>query len=489
MPQLDRRLALAALTGLAVAGPLASQGCTPRAARPAPGPAAVHTLRDVAHFVVIAMENRSFDNLWGEFPGADGILGLDGGSPGVAQIGADGGVYALVPSPPGLSPFPEAGLPNAPFAIEDFVPVYEKARDLHHQFFTEQFQIASGKMNAFAYWSDARGLVMGHYHTMNLPLPRAARDRGWTVCDRFFHAAFGGSFLNHQLLVAARPPEWPEKGKPLPPASLFVERSKVMPEEVEAVFWKDPKSGRIWAVNTAFSENSPRPPSRPQEPRTMPEALLPPQKHETIGGELTRAGVDWAWYAGGWNNAVALAAQGATKASTADLFQYHHQPFVYFEGFGPNGAQRSHLRDEDDFRSAATCGKLPAVSFVKPVGIDNEHPGYADVLEGENYLLDLVDTVMKGPNGKDTVIIVTYDENGGFWDHVPPPAPRDPWGPGVRVPAFVVTPWASGPARIDSTTYDTTSILATLERRFGLAPLADRDRDAAPMTAALGVSP
>ncbi len=69
----------------------------------------------------------------------------------------------------------------------------------------------------------------------------------------------------------------------------------------------------------------------------------------------------------------------------------------------------------------AQNGKLPAVSFVKPVGEENEHPGYASEPNGSSHLVDLIKTILAGPEGKSTMIIVTYDEFGGQWDHVPPP--------------------------------------------------------------------
>ncbi len=66
-------------------------------------------------------------------------------------------------------------------------------------------------------------------------------------------------------------------------------------------------------------------------------------------------------------------------------------------------------------------GTLPAVSFVKPYGADNEHPGYTDLYGGDAQTAALVEKVMHSSEWKSTAIIVTYDENGGFWDHVPPP--------------------------------------------------------------------
>jgi acid phosphatase len=164
-----------------------------------------------------------------------------------------------------------------------------------------------------------------------------------------------------------------------------------------------------------------------------------------------------------------------------ELFQYHHQPFVYFANYADGTPGRAaHLKDEADFVAAAKGGTLPAVSFVKPAGVDNEHPNYADVLTGELHAMDLVNAVRGGANWHDTAIIVTYDENGGFWDHVPPPS-VDRWGPGTRVPTIVISPFAKH-GYVDSTVYDTTSIAALIEHRYNLAPLGARDAAAADLT-------
>ena len=119
------------------------------------------------------------------------------------------------------------------------------------------------------------------------------------------------------------------------------------------------------------------------------------------------------------------------------------------------------------------AGNLPAVAFVKPIGADNEHPGYADLLRGQQHVASLVKAVQESAVWKDSVIIITYDEGGGRWDHVPPP-PGDRWGPGVRVPAIIISPYAKR-RFVDHTTYETTSILKFIETRWQLAPLGSRD--------------
>jgi phospholipase C len=105
------------------------------------------------------------------------------------------------------------------------------------------------------------------------------------------------------------------------------------------------------------------------------------------------------------------------------------------------------------------------------------HPGYTDLESGDAHVANIIEAIRSGPNWQDTAIIVTADENGGFWDHVAPPK-VDRWGPGLRVPTIIVSPYAKH-GFVDHTVYDTTSILRTLEVRFGLEPLGSRDASVA----------
>ena len=124
---------------------------------------------------------------------------------------------------------------------------------------------------------------------------------------------------------------------------------------------------------------------------------------------------------------------------------------------------------------------LNSVSFVKPVGLENEHPGYTSTSRGSHHLVELLQAIQNSSCRKDTMVVVTYDEFGGQWDHVTPPGqggasgPHDLWGPGTRIPALIVSPHLRGTFVVDHTQYDTTSILATIEHRFGLAALSPRD--------------
>ncbi len=244
------------------------------------------------------------------------------------------------------------------------------------------------------------------------------------------------------------------------------------------------------------------------QPTSQPHgggAQLPPQKGTTIGDELSAAGVSWARYSGGWSNAAGLVGQpgwtnGTDPIKCSDpnsfpnpapycpnkVFQFHHQPFNYYANYVERAPGRSHLQDEQAFiqlaqSSTETCN-LNSVSFVKPIGLENEHPGYTSETAGSSHLVSLLQSIEGSRCSKDTMVVVAYDEFGGQWDHVSPPgqgsaagATADKWGPGTRIPALILAPALHGAFVIDHASHDTTSILATIEHRFGLSALASRD--------------
>ena len=119
------------------------------------------------------------------------------------------------------------------------------------------------------------------------------------------------------------------------------------------------------------------------------------------------------------------------------------------------------------------------MSFVKPVGEENEHPGYTSITAGEQHLVDLIKAIQADKQDwSSTLVVVTYDEFGGAWDHMSPPTAHgisDVWGPGTRIPAMLLSDRLPQPAAVDHTEYDTVSILSTIENRFGLRALSSRD--------------
>ncbi len=118
------------------------------------------------------------------------------------------------------------------------------------------------------------------------------------------------------------------------------------------------------------------------------------------------------------------------------------------------------------------------MTFYKPQGSQNQHAGYATVAEGDAHIANLVAHLEKSPQWQNMIVVITYDENGGWWDHVAPPK-GDRWGPGTRIPALIVSPFAKR-GYVDHTQYDTGSIQRLINRRFGLPPLPGiEQRDAA----------
>lgn len=456
--------------------------CAPHAGR---AQETANPFEKIGHIVVIFTENRSFDNVFGLFPGADGLaLGANR----FVQIDFDGSPLSKLPrvrfEKHVDERFPES-LPNAPFAIEAFVPNSGKTGDLTHDFYQEQEQINGGKMDRFAAVSNAGGLVMGYYDGRNLHQWRLAQE--FTLADHFFHAAFGGSFVNHFFLICACPPVFPSAPQKLIPElderTGFLARDENSPTSAldGPPRWRKP--GKVTPDGFVTGTLQPTHPISPLDVAD-PETALPPQTAPTIGDRLSEKGVSWAWYAGGWKDML----QGRIKQREApDYFQNHHQPFAYFAAYVPGTEGRAHLKDAAEFFDAASAGALPAVSFYKPVGKYNQHPFYADLKSGDEHVADVVARLRESPNWKDMLIIVAADENGGAWDHVAPPQ-VDRFGPGARVPALIISPFAKK-GFVDHTIYDTTSILKTIETRFGLAPLTTRDAKAHDLRNALEPEP
>lgn len=459
----------------------------------------------IRHVVVIYAENHSFDNLYGLFPGANGIasstaqqrtqLDHDGKPlPELLVFGRNG-----KPAPA----FPR--LPNVPFRI-DAAPVNRSPTSIVpspiHDFFFHQEQINGGANNMFAAMSNVGGWSMGYYDGHAFKLWHWARE--YTLADNFFQAAFGGSYLNHQWLICACTPHFPQA-----PVSMRVqldaqgklEKRIGSPSASDAAVQVVSNSLGRSVTPDGWSVNTTQPPYQPSGippaangPRTHVDAkgyrtpsfdtglALPPQTATTIGDTLSAKGISWAWYAAGWNAALADGMQASDvkrkiiyhQGDGSPNFQPHHQPFNYYARFAPGSPDRErHMKDGDDFVADIDDGRLPAVSFYKPAGRDNQHPSYTDIITGDAHIAGLLDKLRASAQWPHMLVIVTYDENGGYWDHVPPPQGpgwSDRWGPGSRVPALFIGPHVKR-GYIDSTPYDTTSILKFISKRFDLAPL------------------
>ena len=461
----------------------------------------------VKTIVVIYAENRSFNNLFANFPGVekplsalkpadyqqrdrDGslLLTLPPVWGGVLQVGpqtVDGVTYT-----PGEQ-FQD-NLPNAPFALkgpnQQDLPLNLVTRDLWHVFYQNQMQINDGKNDQFVAWGDAGGLPMGYYAQSQYSLRLWDVAREFVLCDNFFQGAFGGSFLNHQYLISAAVPFYPNANTSVAEAQIAVlqgddpagTRLKPLDKSPASAMTGAPQFGPSaltpdgFAVNTMAPPYWPtwiRDPERPDYAKPDLPSVLVPQSHEHIGDKLSQKNIDWAWYAGAWQ-ATLEQFKGSDGIPKIPNFQYHHQPFNYFVQQGPQNPQEriKRLRDgglgdesgSNRFLADAEAGSLPAVSFYKPQGNLNLHAGYADVAAGDRHLDRVLKVLRNSPQWQNMVIVLTVDENGGWWDHVAPPK-GDRWGPGTRIPALVVSPFARK-GTVDHTVYDTASILRLITR-------------------------
>lgn len=512
----DRRLVLggmAAAIGAATLGVPDGARAGPGAKRPSAPPASDAALRaNIETVVVIYAENRSFNNLFADFPGLQQPLS------GVAperylQRDRDGRILEKLPKIwEGMVPARQVVehrefqigpddlplLANAPFALStpegDPLPHGVITRNLVHAFYHNQLQINGGSNDGFVAWGDTGALVMGRYGdcSTNLRLWQIARE--FTLCDNFFMGAFGGSYLNHQYLIAARPCFYPDADQSpargriavlegndpeaIHPKTMDGSPASAMDGPVQ--FVPTTLTPDFWSVNTQMPPYAPAhnlDPDRPGYARWDIATTIPPQTHRTIGDMLSAKGVDWAWYGGGWAEALAgrMTSDGFPSRPN---FQPHHQPFNYFEQFAPGTkARERHLRDggtgetarTNRFLAYAEAGRLPPVAFYKPQGNLNMHPGYSDVDAGDRHIAGVVHALRNGPQWGKMLVIVTFDENGGWWDHVAPPR-GDRWGPGTRIPALIVSPHARQ-GEVDHTIYDTGSIARFITRRWGLEKL------------------
>src|SRR4051794_1051470 len=355
-------------------------------------------LERIKHIVVVYEENHSFDNLYGGWEGVEGLGAADAAH--TTQVDQAGNPYTCLlqddvnlTSPPLPATCTDktfsSAFPNRFFTIDDFIAPTDTTcpapgafaangvpkgagepggctRDLVHRFYQEQYQLNGGAQNRYVTGSDAVGLTMGVYDTKTLPIYAYLHQPGhpsYAIADRFFQAAFGGSFLNHQWLIAAASPTFP--GAPADLHSLVDDNG--FPTTYP--LYKPTRAVRDSALTVAcdsphpaglacgdFAVNTIQPPFQPFGSGTQ----LPAQKAPTIGDRLSARGVDWAWYSGGWSNANGdVGAPGWTNSDTActdpdtapgstfpncpdKLFQFHHQPFNYFASFARHaGAARA----------------------------------------------------------------------------------------------------------------------------------------------------
>ncbi len=379
---------------LIAALPAASQAAQRRQHSPANAdPAAPPGLSKVKHIIWIVQENRSFDNYFGTYPGANGI--------------------------PPTTCLPK--LPGSKACVKPFhMPAGAPACDLNHSWQVAHAAYDNGRMDGFV-WAEGSPYTAGYLDGRDIP-NYWAYARHYTLCDRFFSSLNGPSFPNHVYIVAA------QSGG----ITNNVGSVAALKEDMD-----DPDGFSFASMINLFSktnlswkyyvETRPVPPGL----RGRNYQAYPDPKHFSL-----------------WN------------------------PLVGFKAIRDNPSMMAHLVDLKEYFHDIQSGTLPQVSWITPDTQDSEHP-IQPAAQGMWYVTKLINALMESPYWKDSVIFLTWDDYGGFYDHVPPPQ-VDAFGYGPRVPTLVISPFAKR-GHISHAVDDFTSTLKFMEVRWRLGHLTARD--------------
>lgn len=403
----------------------------------------------IDHIIVLFLENRSFDHLFGTYPGADGLANYKG-----RQADTRGTTYTILPQPLGRDGKPDprfrADLPNAPFPMLRFVGPHEQTNNPVHRFYHMQRQYGPGAdgepMGKWVAEGTSGGGTMGYYERAASPVQWRLADE-FVLLDRYFQSIHGGSFPNHYFLVTAAVAnvgDDPEYRAELGADGAVLKDGEVSPD--------------------GYVVNNLDPPYPPQRVKVI---MKRPLTDTTIGDRLDAANVSWRWYASGWGGGPDAVAKGLVP---------HHNPFQYVKRIMESPEGRGKIRDASEFAAALRDGTLPAVAFVKPHWSENAHAQSSTVGAGDRFVGAMVRAVMASRYWSNAAIVITYDEGGGWFDHVRPPT-VDRFGLGTRVPTLIVSPYARR-GMVAHGQYDHASILKFIEWRWNLAPLTERDRRA-----------
>jgi phospholipase C len=379
-------------------------------------PTSFPTRWPIKHVVFIIKENRTFDNLFGRFPGADG-----------ATSGMDQGTVR--PLTPALDRIPV-----------DIVHCYECALQAWNE----------GKMDGFASVSaPADRYAYTQYGPMDLPAYWHWAKR-FVLGDNFFASAQGPSFPNHLYTIAAQ--SGGAHDNPIQDLEQLRERHRTT-----GLF----KAWGCDSVEEAYV---------PIEDREGKEVKVPPCfDFLTEGDLLLRAGIPWAYYS-------ATNTQNGYLWSAYDAVRHIRQDTQLWQ---------SHVFPVDGLVQDIRDDRLPPVTWITPRFELSEHPEYS-FCWGQNWTTRIVNAIMSSPMWKDTAIFITWDDYGGFYDHVPPPQ-VDGFGFGVRVPLLLLSPYAKA-GYVDHTLGEFSSVLRFIEDNWGLSQLTHRDRDAANLSEAFDFS-
>ena len=384
-----RKSALVGGSAVALVLALLGSGCEPA---PAAGPTGIHK---IGHVVIVLQENRSFDSYFGTYPGADGLPTV-GGQPAVCV--PDPMTSKCVRSYADHSDVNQGGPHNLSNALAD---------------------IDGGKMDGFQAQAEQGNLACNPPGPGCKSAPAPDVVGYHTASDIPNYWTYAGDFVlqDHMFEPTA---SWSL------PAHLF-----------EVSQW----SARCSQQNNPSScTNAPQNPSLPPDEQGS-NGTSPIYAWTDITYLLYKHGVSWGYYVVTGsepdceNDAAMTCAPVSQSSKTPGIFN----PLPYFDTV-KNDGQLGNIQSVDRFYAAAKAGLLPAVSWVVPSVEVSEHPP-SPVSFGQSYVTSLINAVMSGRDWSSTAIFLTWDDWGGFYDHVVPPS-VDENGYGLRVPGIVISPYA-----------------------------------------------
>ena len=360
-------------------------------------------IHKIQHVVVIMQENRSFDSYFGTYPGADGIP-MRGGQPSVCLPNPQGGC---------VRPFHDRQDRNlgGPHSQGNALADINGGR--MDGFVAQQLQARAGCEQLFnpacgRGQSGGRPDVMGYHTGADIPnYWTYARD--FVLDDHLFQSDASWSLPSHLYMVS----EW----------------------SAHCVIAGDPMSC------TGNDQNPGLPPDFQRHNLGLTSPSTPDYAWTDLTYLLHRASVSWGYYVFKGSepdcekDGAMSCASVRQGASTPGIWN----PLPYFDTVRRDG-QLGNVQTLSNFFAAARNGTLPAVSWINPNGRVSEHPP-ALISTGQTYVTGLINAIMRSPDWKSTAIFLSWDDWGGFYDHVNPPR-VDAAGYGLRVPGLVISPYA-----------------------------------------------
>jgi phospholipase C len=330
---------------------------------------------------------------------------------------------------PGANGFPPSTcvpkLPGSNKCVAPFhLPKGAPFCDLDHSWQIAHAAYDNGRMDGFV-WAEGSPYTMGYYDARDIP-NYWSYARHYTLCDNFFSSLNGPSFPNHAYTVAAQ-------------------------------------SGGV--INNTFTL------------KQLEDATDDPDgfSFASMVDLFTKANVSWKYYV----EAVPTSAGGPNAKPGLwypDPKEFNlWNPLPGFKAVRDDPAKMAHLVALKEYFQDLKRGTLPEVSWIVPKFSDSEHPpeSCGPVTQGMWHVTKLVNALMRSPYWKDSVIFLTWDDYGGFYDHVTPLL-VDAYGYGPRVPTIVISPYAKR-GHISHHIYDFTSTLKFIEVRWSLGYLTARD--------------